>query len=85
MLANGRRLFAGPGRHGPGHNLFSYHRDPDETTVELFTQLDLMLDERLGYFDPRPWQRDTPQRPKTWDVGTAASLWGPPPTPDFQR
>ena len=21
----------------------------------------------LGYFDPRPWHEDLPQRPKVWD------------------
>ena len=31
----------GPGRHGPGHNVFTYHRDPDGNIVELFTQLDV--------------------------------------------
>jgi hypothetical protein len=26
----------GPGRHGPGHNLFTYHRDPDGTSSSRF-------------------------------------------------
>jgi catechol 2,3-dioxygenase-like lactoylglutathione lyase family enzyme len=75
----------GPVRHGPGHNVAIYHRNCDDQIVEFYIELDQMKDEELGYFDPRPWHRDTPQRPKTWEVGTAASLWGPPPTPDFQR
>jgi len=75
----------GPGRHGPGHNLFSYHRDPDQTTVELFTQLDVMLDERLGYYEPRPWHEDSPQRPKVWQPGPwVGNAWGPPAPEGFR-
>ena len=75
----------GPGRHGPGHNIFTYHRNPDDQIVELFTELDKMLDESLGYFDPRPWHRDRPQRPKVWEPGAPRDIWGPPPTPDYLR
>jgi len=32
--------------------------------VELFTELDKMLDETLGHFDARPWHRDRPQVPR---------------------
>ncbi|WP_433799878.1 VOC family protein [Actinomycetospora sp. CA-084318] len=72
------RLHWGPGRHGPGHNVFTYHRDPDGNTIELFTQLDQMLDEDAGHFDPRPWHTDRPQVPKTWEVDVAtANSWGP--------
>lgn len=71
------RVVWGPGRHGPGHNVFTYHLDPDGTRVELFTELDLMLDERLGYFEPRPWHRDAPQRPKVWEPNPQTSnSWG---------
>ena len=77
-------LIWGPGRHGPGHNLFTYHRNPDDQIIELFTELDKMLDESLGYFDPRPWHRDKPQRPKVW-AAMPRDIWGPPPTPDYLR
>jgi catechol 2,3-dioxygenase-like lactoylglutathione lyase family enzyme len=73
----------GPGRHGPGHNLFTYHRNPDDQIIELFTELDKMLDEKLGYFEPRPWHRDRPQVPKVWDQ--VRDIWGTPPTPDYIR
>ena len=43
-----------------------------------------MVDEELGYFEPRPWHHDTPQRPKTWEGGKT-NVWGPPPLPDFHR
>ena len=36
-LGYGRRVERGPGRHGPGHALYVYMRDPDGHRVELFT------------------------------------------------
>ena len=75
----------GPGRHTAGHNLFTYHRNPDDQIVEMFAELDLMKDESLGYFEPRPWHRDHPQRPKTWLSKEGGVIWGPPPTPDYLR
>jgi len=78
LARNDYRLHWGPGRHGPGHNVFTYHRDPDGNTIELFTQLDQMIDEANGYFEPRPWHQDAPQVPKTWEVDIAtANSWGP--------
>ena len=56
----------GPLRHGPGHNMAIHHRNPDDQVIELYCELDQMLDEELGYFVPRPWHHDTPQRPKVW-------------------
>jgi len=75
----------GPVRHGPGHNVAIYHRNFDDQNVEFYTELDQMKDEELGYFDPRPWHHDTPQRPKVWDRKIAPNLWGPLPMPDFMR
>jgi catechol 2,3-dioxygenase-like lactoylglutathione lyase family enzyme len=76
-------LIWGPGRHGPGHNVYTYHRNPDDQIIEMFTELDKMLDESLGYFDPRPWHRDRPQKPKVWSLPT--DLWGLPPTQEYIR
>jgi catechol 2,3-dioxygenase-like lactoylglutathione lyase family enzyme len=75
----------GPVRHGPGHNISIYYREPDDQVIELFTELDQMKDEELGYFEPRPWHRDRPQRPKVWEPGPNSNIWGPPPTPEFLR
>lgn len=75
----------GPGRHGISHNIFVYHRDPDDQMVEFYTEMDQMLDEDLGYFDPRPWHKDRPQRPKVWDRKSAALIWGPPQGPEHAR
>jgi catechol 2,3-dioxygenase-like lactoylglutathione lyase family enzyme len=75
----------GPVRLGPGHNVAAFHRDHDDWVVEFYTELDQMKDETLGYFDPRPWHHDRPQRPKVWAADKVAFMWGPPPTPDFMR
>jgi catechol 2,3-dioxygenase-like lactoylglutathione lyase family enzyme len=84
----GRRelpIIWGPGRHGIGHNIFIYHFDPDRRVVEFYTEMDQMKDESLGYFEPRPWHQDRPQRPKVWDDFNKARLtWGPPPTPEYR-
>jgi len=78
-------LIWGPGRHGMGHNLFAYHYDPDGNVVEIIAELDRMAEERLGYFDPRPYHHDNPQRPKVWkrEPG-AANMWGIMPPADFE-
>jgi catechol 2,3-dioxygenase-like lactoylglutathione lyase family enzyme len=77
-------LLWGPGRHGAGHNIFTYHHNPDKQIVELFTELDLILNEELGYFEPRPWHEEFPQKPKVWqDSPRAVNHWGPLASPEF--
>jgi catechol-2,3-dioxygenase len=78
------QILWGPVRHGPGHNVAVYHRNPDGQVVELFFDLDRMTDEELGYFEPRPWHRDRPQRPKVW-VGLPRDIWGLPPSLDLSE
>jgi catechol 2,3-dioxygenase-like lactoylglutathione lyase family enzyme len=74
----------GPLRHGPGHNVSIYHRNPDQQVIEFFAELDQVLDEEIGIFDPRPWHEDQPQRPKVWSrASRSQSGWGPPPSPDW--
>jgi len=73
----------GPVRLGPGHNVATFNKNADDWMVEYFCELDLMKDETLGYFDPRPWHKDFPQYPKTWDSHGAAFIWGLPPSPTF--
>jgi hypothetical protein len=52
--------------------------------VELFSELDVMLDEGRGYFEPRPWHHDFPQRPKIWTPGPRVpNVWGPLPPEGF--
>lgn len=71
-------LIWGPGRHGPGHNIYTYHLNPDGFTIEMFAELDVMSNEANGYFDARPWHTDSPQRPKVWDPNAirTRNYWG---------
>lgn len=66
----------GPARHHIGHNMACYHSNADGIRVELFCEMDQMLDEELGFFDPRPWHEDRPQRPKNWGP-TPRDAWKP--------
>jgi len=85
LSLNGYKLLWGPGRHGIGHNLFAYHRAPNGLITELFAQLDQM-NEALGYFEPRPWHRDRPQRPKVWTPDpNASNYWGIMPTDEMRK
>jgi catechol 2,3-dioxygenase-like lactoylglutathione lyase family enzyme len=85
LSLNGYKLLWGPGRHGIGHNLFAYHRAPNGLITELFAELDRM-NEELGYFEPRPWHRDRPQKPKVWAKDpSAANLWGILPSEEMMK
>ncbi len=85
LSVNGYKLLWGPGRHGIGHNLFAYHRAPNGLITELFAELDRM-NEDLGYFEPRPWHRDRPQRPKVWAKDpNASNYWGIAPTEEMMK
>ena len=80
VVAGARRpsLAVRPGRHGPGHNIFSYHRDPDGNTIEVFCEIDVVLDERELRWEPRPWHEEFPMGPKHWpQVPESANHWGP--------
>jgi hypothetical protein len=70
------QLVWGPLRHTVGHNIAAYHRNPDDIRVELFAEMDLMKDEELGYWEPRPWHEERPLRPKVWDKKVWRSAWG---------
>ena len=76
LARHGIQLVWGPGRHIIGHNVAAYHRNADNVRVELYCEMDQMSDERLGYFDPRPWHQDRPQVPKVWPKDTLRSYWG---------
>jgi catechol-2,3-dioxygenase len=76
LAKNDIHLVWGPGRHIIGHNIAIYHRNADKVRVEFFCEMDQMKDEALGYFDPRPWHQDRPQRPKVWGPDTLRNYWG---------
>ncbi|MDF2120007.1 VOC family protein [Roseiarcaceae bacterium H3SJ34-1] len=69
-------LVWGPLRHVVGHNVAAYHRNADGVRVEMFCEMDLMKDEELGYWEPRPWHEEMPLRPKRWPKDTLRSAWG---------
>jgi len=76
-------LVWGPVRHGIGHNISIYYRNPDRQIVELFCELD-RVNEETETFEPRPTHQDCPQKPKVWsDIGLAANMWGTPPPEGF--
>lgn len=58
----GAHLEHGPGRHGPGHAMFVYFRDPDGHRIELFTTHYQTMDVEnepvrwdVSYMRNRPW------------------------------
>jgi catechol-2,3-dioxygenase len=59
----------GPGRHGPGNNLFIMFDDPDGYHVELSAEMELFYDDRAEY------------RPRVWEPATrTVNLWGQAPS-----
>ena len=76
LVENNLKLDWGPSRHVIGHNIACYHRNWDGLRVEFYCEMDQMKDEALGYFEPRPWHEDMPQRPKVWSLDTSRNQWG---------
>jgi catechol 2,3-dioxygenase-like lactoylglutathione lyase family enzyme len=76
LARNKIHLVWGPGRHVIGHNVATYHRNSDLVRVEIFTEMDQMKDEALGYFDPRPWHQEFPLYPKMHGPETLRNYWG---------
>jgi catechol 2,3-dioxygenase len=64
-LGYGPQVERGPGRHGPGHALYVYMRDPDGHRVELFTTHYQTLD-----IDDEPvrWDAREPQFGMPWGL-----------------
>lgn len=75
LRLNNVHLEWGPSRHGAGHNIACYHYDAEGNLIELFTDADIFVKE-LGVFEPRPWHKDFPQKPKVWNTDECLSLWG---------
>lgn len=44
LAAEAIQLFWGPGRHGPGNNLFVFIKDPDENWIEISAELEVVHD-----------------------------------------
>ena len=55
----------GPGRHGPGNNLFLFFDDPDGHHIELSAEMEKFFDDRVRY-ETRIWERSS----------RTVNLWG---------
>jgi catechol 2,3-dioxygenase len=66
LSRNGSRFIWGPGRHGAGQNLFTYHFDPAGCIVEYYADLYQVWDERT--YEPGHW---------SLEEGRFENLWGP--------
>lgn len=57
LVAKGRSLLWGLGRHGPGNNLFSYYLDPDGCVVEVSFGLERIDNDEI--YEPGNWPFDS--------------------------
>jgi catechol 2,3-dioxygenase len=65
LAALGTRLVWGPGRHGPGNNLFAYFEDPAGNLIEIYS--DLIQIENEHDYVPLDWT----------DLQEVGNSWGP--------
>ena len=74
LAALGHKVEYGPGRHGPGRNLFVYVRDPSSgLRLELYSDMAHVHDE--ARYVPRRWELS--------DRGNTVNRWGPGPPESF--
>lgn len=74
LVEVGHVIEYGPGRHGPGNNIFIYVRDPSSgLRLELFTDMEHIHDE--SHYEPPVWRSS--DRPRTMNK------WGPTPPDSF--
>jgi len=69
LAAGGVLLSWGPGRHGPGNNLFLMFDDLDGVHVELSCDIERFWDDRVAYGESRDWKPEL----------RSVNLWGPAP------
>lgn len=74
LARNDGRFIWGPGRHGAGQNLFTYHFDPSGCVVEYYADLYRVWDERS--YVPGHWSLDD---------NRGENLWGPRTPPELMR
>jgi len=70
----GVTLLWGPSRHTAGHNVASYHHDPDKVMIEFYTEMDTFIPE-LELCEPRPWHEHFPMKPRSWKANEV-NTWG---------
>jgi catechol 2,3-dioxygenase len=74
LARNDGRFIWGPGRHGAGQNLFTYHFDPAGCVVEYYADLYKVWDERS--YVPGHWSLDD---------NRGENLWGPRTPPELMH
>ncbi|UPM44333.1 VOC family protein [Halocatena salina] len=62
LNARDHPIYRGPGRHGPGNNIFLYFPDPDGNPIELTAEM-----EKAPEAGGKPAKR-WPRTPETWNV-----------------
>lgn len=65
VARSGRQFLWGPGRHGPGLNIFTYLPDPAGAIVEAYTDLQQITND--ASYEPIDWSAEP----------RAMNLWGP--------
>lgn len=72
LAKNGGRFIWGPGRHGAGNNLFTYHFDPAGAVVEYYADLYHVWDE--GTYVPGKWSLEDHRGQNMWGPTTPQEL-----------
>jgi catechol-2,3-dioxygenase len=65
MRGKGMTIEWGPGRHGPGDNVFSYFFDPDGFVIEYTCEMEQVDDATYNA-----------RTPEFWDKRTTSDVWG---------
>jgi catechol-2,3-dioxygenase len=65
LRKNGIEPAWGPGRHGPGNNIFCYFKDPEGYVTEYTSDIDYIADD--ARHQPRIWSR-TPDAIDQWGI-----------------
>jgi catechol 2,3-dioxygenase len=72
LAKNGSRFIWGPGRHGAGRNLFTYHYDPAGCIVEYYADLYQVWDEAT--YVPGEWAAEDPDGQNLWGPGVPMEM-----------
>jgi hypothetical protein len=66
LAAGGIECLWGPGRHGPGNNVFSYYRDPTGNMIEFYGEMEKFPDDAVH----------APAEPVFWGAEHRGDIWG---------
>jgi catechol 2,3-dioxygenase-like lactoylglutathione lyase family enzyme len=72
LARNGGRFIWGPGRHGAGQNIFTYHFDPAGAIVEYLADLYRVWDEAT--YEPGHWSLEDPRFANLWGAGAPVEM-----------